>query len=56
MEPRVFGFIGSFKNPDKTRTIASKAARASGWNYRKPFVFYIEVVAGVRFELTTFGL
>jgi len=32
------------------------AARASGWNYRKPFVFFLKLVAGVRFELTTFGL
>jgi hypothetical protein len=33
-----------------------KAARASGWSYWKPFVLFLEMVAGVRFELTTFGL
>ena len=44
----------------RTRTedgqLHQNAPGASGWSHQKPFIFYIELVAGVRFELTTFGL
>jgi hypothetical protein len=38
------------------RTRGSESGKGFRLERRKPFVFSIELVAGVRFELTTFGL
>jgi hypothetical protein len=43
-------------NSDVFRTVALKSSKGFRLERRKPFVFFIELVAGVRFELTTFGL
>jgi hypothetical protein len=44
------------KNTDNSRTLCTKMQQGlPTWN-RKPFAFNQEMVAGVRFELTTFGL
>jgi hypothetical protein len=44
------------RNTDKTRTICVSKEKGLAVEFSKPFVFFHELVAGVRFELTTFGL
>ena len=40
----------------RTQTIRRFKGKASGWSYQKPLFVFLRLVAGVRFELTTFGL
>jgi len=43
-------------NRHSSAIVRTKSSKGFRLERRKPFVFYIELVAGVRFELTTFGL
>jgi hypothetical protein len=44
------------KNTDRRRTIAPECFKGFRLESPEALIFYIELVAGVRFELTTFGL
>jgi hypothetical protein len=44
------------KNTDRRRTIAPECIKGFRLESPEALIFYIELVAGGRFELTTFGL
>jgi hypothetical protein len=54
--PIGFDITGFLENMHSSCTVGLEKKKGFRLERRKPFVFLRQLVAGVRFELTTFGL